>query len=110
MSSEPFTVTSFAWAKKIEDRLAAGGDDFDTVPVILAQLSALASFLDRNRLTTRRLTNADGRVGEDFVLQSDDLTPLGLELIRNAYENWQRQAKTPTDVRPLEKALERLRA
>jgi hypothetical protein len=110
MEKKPFTIASFAWSKEVESRLEAGGEDFDSVPVILAKLSALASFLDRNGLTTRRLTNAEGGVGEDFVLKSDDLTPLGLDLIRKAYETWQRQAKTPDDVRPLEKALKQLRA
>jgi hypothetical protein len=67
------------------------------------------TFLDRNGLTTRQLANADGRVGEDFVLESSDLTPLGLQLIQKAYVKWQRQAETPDDVRLLEKALVQLR-
>jgi hypothetical protein len=105
MENKPFTITSFAWCKDIESRLAAAGEDFHSEEIILAKLSALAAFLDRNKLTTRKLTNADSHVGENFVLESTDLTPLGLQIIRKAYEKWQRQAKTPDDIRPLEKAL-----
>lgn len=110
MESKPFTIISFDWMKKIEDRLAAAGEEFDSVDVILKKLSTLATFLDLNQLTTRRLTKADGSVDRDFVLNSTDLNPLGLRLIRKAFERWQRQAKTPDDVKPLEKALVALRA
>jgi hypothetical protein len=109
MDSKPFTIVSFEWMKKIEDRLAAAGEEFDSIEVILTKLSALAAFLDRNQLTTRRLTNADGMIEQDFVLNSTDLSPLGLQLIREAFEKWQRQAKTADDVKPLEKALAQLR-
>ncbi len=110
MDSKPFTITSFVWRKEVEDRLAAAGEDFDSVSIILTKLSSLAAFLDCNELVTRRLTDAAGRVGKDFTLKSDDLTPLGLIFIRKAYEKWQRQAKTPEDVRPLKKALAQLRS
>jgi hypothetical protein len=110
MESKPFTIISFDWMKKIEARLAAAGEEFDSIEVILTKLSALAAFLDRNQLTTRRLTKADGTTDQDFVLNSTDLSPLGLQLIRKAFEKWQRQAKSPDDVKPLEKALAQLRA
>jgi hypothetical protein len=110
MENKPFTITSFEWRKDIEDRLAAGGEEFDSEEVILRKLSTLARFLDENALSTRRLTTADGSVDRSFVLRSTDITPEGLQLIRKGYENWERQAKTPEDVRPLEKALRSIRS
>jgi hypothetical protein len=109
MKDKPFTITSFEWDKDIEDRLARGGEDFESEEVILRKLSALARFLDENGLSTRRLTAPDGSVDRNFVLRSTDLTPDGLQLIRKGYENWERRAKTPEDVRPLEKALRLIR-
>jgi hypothetical protein len=110
MKDKPFTITSFEWDKDIEERLAAGGENFDSEEVILRKLSTLARFLDENGLSTRRLTSAGGSVDRNFVLKSTDLTPEGLQLIRKGYENWERRAKTPEDVRPLEKALRSIRA
>ena len=105
MKDKPFTIESFERNKRIEDRLAAGGEDFDSEEVILRKLSALARFFDQNGLTTRRLTAADGTVDRSFVLRSTDLTPEGLAVLRKGYEKWHRQAKTPEDVPPWEKAL-----
>jgi len=109
MSEKPFWITSFKAEQEIENRLAAAGEDFHSTSELLTKWSALAAFLELNELTTRRLTKSDGRIDETFVLQSTDLTPTGLQLIRKAYEKWQRQAKTPDDIRPLEKALATLR-
>jgi len=105
MNKKPFTIESFEMNKRVEDRLAAGGEEFDSEAVILRKLSALARFFDENGLTTRKLTAADGTVDRSFVLRSTDLTPEGLAVLRKGYEKWHRQAKTPEDVRPWEKAL-----
>jgi hypothetical protein len=108
MTEKPFWITSFKSEKNIADNLASAGLKARCAEDILARLSALAAFLEQNRLTTRQLTGADGRVNEDFVFMSNDLTPLGLKLIRKAYVKWQKRAKTPEDVRELEKALSQL--
>jgi hypothetical protein len=110
MMMKPFTIASFAWKQDNARRLAAAGDEFDSEEVILRKLSTLAKFLDREQLTTRPLTDTTGRVGQNFVLQSNDLTEVGLQLIRMAYEKWHRQTKTPEDMSPLEKALAKIRA
>lgn len=110
MNEKPFTIESFEMDKRVEDRLAAGGEDFDSEEVILRKLSALARFFDENGLTTRRLTAADGTVDRSFVLESSDLTSEGLAVLRKGWEKWHRQAKTPEDVRPWEKALRSVRA
>jgi hypothetical protein len=110
MTEKPFWITSFKSEQAIASRLAAADIGSRSSAAILTRLSTLAAFLDHNGLTTHRLTDADGRVGEDFVLMSSDLTPLGLKLIRKAYVKWQRQAKMPHDVRLLEKALVQMRA
>lgn len=109
MNHKPFTITGFEWSKDTENRLAAGGEDFDSEDVILRKLSALAKFFDDHGLSTRRLTASDGTVDRNFVLRSTDLTPEGLEVVRKGWEKWHRQAKTPEDVRPLEKALRSIR-
>ena len=91
--------------KEVESRLAAGGEQADSNEIVLAKLTALALFLDGNGLSKRRLTKASGKAEEDFVLRSDDLTDLGLKVIEKGFEKWQRQAKTPDDVKPLYKIL-----
>ena len=109
MENKPFTITGFGWSKDIENRLAAAGEDFDSEEIILRKLSALAKFFDDHGLSSRRLTASNGTVDRNFVLRSDDLTPEGLAVLRKGYEKWHRQAKTPEDVRPLEKALHSIR-
>ena len=109
MKDKAFTITSFEWKKEIEDRLAEGGEEFDSEEIILRKLSAFAKFFDEHGLSTRKLTAADGSVGRNFVLESTDLTPEGLKVLRKGYESWHRQAKTPEDVRPLEKAMHSIR-
>ena len=110
MKDEPFTITSFDWNKEIEDRLASAGEQFDSQEVILRKLAALARFFEENGLTTRKLTAADGTVDRSFVLESTDLTSEGLAVLRKGWKKWHRQAKTPEDVRPWEKAMHLLRA
>ena len=51
-----------------------------------------------------------GTVDRSFALKSTDLTPEGLAVLRKGWEKWHRQAKTPEDVRPWEKALLSVRA
>jgi hypothetical protein len=109
MADKPFWITSFKSELDVANRLAAAGENSRSANDILRRLSALAAFLDHNQLSTHKLTNADGLIGEDFVLESSDLSPLGLKLIKGAYVKWQRQAKTPDDMKPLEKALIELR-
>jgi hypothetical protein len=108
MSSKPFAITSFAWRQDIENRLAAAGESVESEEIILARLTALAQFLESNALTTRKLTDSQNLAQRDFILSSEDLTELGLLLIRKGYVKWQRQAKSPIDVRPLQKALTQL--
>ena len=110
MKEKPFTITGFEWEKDTEARLAAGGEEVDSEEVILKKLSALARFFDEIGLAARRLTAADGTVDRNFVLKSTDLTTEGLAVLRKGYETWHRQAKTPEDVRPWEKALRSIRA
>jgi hypothetical protein len=109
MNQKPFTITSFKWKKEIEENLNAAGEKLYSDEVILRILSSLACFLDRNGLSTRKLAGSDGTVDQDFELNSTDLTPEGLQTLRKGYEKWMRQAKTPEDVRPLEKALQSIR-
>lgn len=110
MSEKPFTIEGFEWNKEIENRLAAAGEKFDSDEIILRKLSALVKFFEENKLTVRKLTATDGTVDRSFVFRSIDLTPEGLVVLRKGYEKWHRQAKTPEDVRPWEKALRSVRA
>jgi len=103
-----FTLISFAWMENVENRLAAAGEQADSRETILIKLSALASFLDCNGLSTRRLSGKDGNVSEDFVLRSVDLTDKGLVLMKKSLEKWQREAKTANDVEPLRKMLDKI--
>lgn len=106
--NKPFTITSFAWRKDVEDRLASAGEEHHSDDDILEKLSSLAAFLQNHSLVVRQLTDSSNRVSKDFVLKSDDLTELGLLLIRKGYELWQRKAKTLNDVQPLEKVLAKI--
>jgi hypothetical protein len=110
MKDKPFLIESFEMDKRVEDSLAEAGEAFDSEDIILRKLAALARFFDENGLTTRKLAGADGTVDRSFVLNSTDLTTEGLAVLRKGYEKWHRQAKTPEDVRPWEKALRSVRA
>ncbi len=103
MDAPVFTITSFQWMQQVERRLAAADLDSDSDQVIITKLSSLAKFLDAKKLTRAPLLSANENIGRDFVLRSDQLTEKGIEFIRQSFEKWQRQAKSPDDIRPLEK-------
>ena len=107
-----FTITSFAWRKDTEERLRRGGYDEHEIQsdnVILEALSEVARFLDENKLSTRKLTGPAGTVGPDFVLSSDDVTELGMAVIRAGFGKWEKKGGYPRDVVVLEKALAKLK-
>jgi len=108
MAAPVFTITSFQWMQQVEQRLAAAELDSDSDEVIIRKLSALAKFLDAKKLTRAPLLSANENIGRDFVLRSDQLTDQGIEFIRQSFERWHRQAKSPDDVRPLEKIWARM--
>jgi hypothetical protein len=109
MGSDDFIITGFHRRADIARRLRDAGENVESEEEIRLQLSTLAAFLEQHGLTTRSLTNSDGRVDEGFVLRSSDLTEKGVALIRRSYEKWYRRAaKNPRDVSALEKGLKQV--
>lgn len=75
------------------------------------KLEALVRFLQDRGLTTRTLLGPGATLLDDFCLQSDDLSALGLEFMRSGYQKWARlvdRGGDPRDAKVLQREFERL--
>lgn len=100
-----FTIDRISWHTRQEGAP-------DPYSEVAAQFWALVDFLQRNELTTRTLAASADDLHEEFALESTDLTPMGLQLLRSAYEPWVRRVERTgdaTNTAILERALARLR-
>ena len=48
----------------------------------------IVQFFQENQLTIRQLANQESDIGEEFSIQRSDLTDLGFELVKRAYDGW----------------------
>lgn len=55
---------------------------------IVARFWSVVNFLQQSELTTRILLNQQSDIGEEFSIQSDDLTNKGLNLMKKVYDKW----------------------
>jgi hypothetical protein len=72
----------------------------------------ITNFLQLNQLVKRKLADSINEINDDFALESDDLTELGLEFMKKAYDKWLTKVDNgmpPTDITILQKALEKLK-
>jgi hypothetical protein len=106
---KPFTITSFAWRQEIEDKMRQAGCAAEDSETINASLVALAQFLERHNLTTRKLLEGGELIfGREFALRSPDLTEKGMAVLRAGYQAWASKGYPAADLRPLEKAYQKL--
>ena len=74
----------------------------------------LVSFLQEQKLTTRRLLESSERPPNNFQIRSSDLTEEGAELLHRALEEWMDAIASgksaETDVSILERELKQIRA
>ena len=72
---------------------------------------AVTDFLQRHNLVIRTLAKDLSEIDETSVIFSDDLTPLGLDIMRAGLDKWLGKLDRggdPKDVSILEKALKKL--
>lgn len=99
-----FTIDQVSWHSN-----ARGNPE--TREHINARFWAVVSFLQRSGLTTRTLASDPGQISDAFAIQSDDLTPVGLELMKKVYEKWLTKVDEgldPNDVTLFERQLAKL--
>jgi hypothetical protein len=106
-----FTITSFAWNKKIADNLRQAGHRAEDDATIFASLVALARFLEEHQLNKNTLLENGQLIGgKDFALRSSDLTATGLAVIRGGFGAWEKKGCPANDLKPLEKAFQKLKS
>jgi hypothetical protein len=107
--AEPFTITSFASSKEVEENLRRAGVEAQDEKEIVASLVALARFLEDRGLARRKL-QANGALvgGKAFALRSSDLTEDGLAVIRAGFGAWEAKGCPGSDLRPLERAYKKV--
>lgn len=75
------------------------------------KLETLVRFLQDHGLATRTLLGPDATLQDDFCLQSNDLSALGLEFMRSGYQKWARlvdRGGDPRDATLLQREFEKL--
>ena len=104
MSAKPFLII------RTSTMLNLVGNDQAPDEIFLEQWS-LTDFLQRHNLVTRTLAKELSEIDETSAIFSDDLTPLGLDLMRAGLDKWRGKLDRggdPKDVSILEKALKKL--
>jgi hypothetical protein len=84
----------------------------ETAEHISQRFWVLTNFLQENRLVVRHLASSIDQIGEEFEIRHSDLSPIGQELIRRAYDRWLRsmdRGQSITD-RLLKKELSKLQS
>lgn len=78
---------------------------------VIRRFFLLVQFLQAQMLARTALPSSIDEITDDFAITSEDVTELGLELMRKAYDRWaQKAAAAPEpDTRVLERALAKLR-
>lgn len=79
---------------------------------IIEPLWVVVDFLQTNQLTKKTLASSIDEIDDNFSLDSDDLTDIGFELMKKAFDKWLTKVDNgmpSTDITILQKALEKLR-
>ena len=79
--AEGFTIDQVSWHTQVQGTLA-------TFEQVAERFWAIVNFLQENGLTVRQLAGGIEEIDEAFSIHSDDLTDLGLQLMRQAYDPW----------------------
>lgn len=79
---------------------------------IVEHFWTIVDFLQKNNLTKKVLANSRIKIDDEFAINSDDLTDIGLEFMKKAYDKWLTkvdEGMPVSDISILQKALEKLR-
>ncbi len=76
-----FTITKVGWHTR-----APG--DAESRERVLKRFRVLLQFLQENKLLQRELPSPDAELDDDFAIKASDLTDVGLEVMREAYDRW----------------------
>ncbi|MBA4078141.1 MAG: hypothetical protein C0508_24150 [Cyanobacteria bacterium PR.023] len=99
-----FTIDQVSWHTKV-----VGNPE--STEQILRRFWLVVDFLQRNGLTKKTLASSPERITDDFAINSNDLTPTGLDLMKKAYDRWLTkvdEGMSPDDLSILEKALAKM--
>lgn len=78
---------------------------------IIWRFWCVVNFLQQNRLTNKSLGLSMDDIDDDFCINSADLTPIGLTLMKKVYDKWLTkvdEGMTPNDLSVFEKAIKKL--
>jgi hypothetical protein len=99
-----FTITKVSWHSQRKGNEGRREE-------IINRFWVLVNFLQSNQLTKKTLSNSIADISDEFSLESDDLTQLGVDVMKKAYDKWLTkvdEGMSPTDVSILQKALDKL--
>jgi hypothetical protein len=85
----------------------------ETRKSVLRRFFSVASFLQDNALTNRTLVTCREDIEDDFAIRTSDLTDIGVEVMKAAYEQWLGRIDAgvaPEDTSVLAKALTKLKS
>lgn len=100
-----FTIAKVLWLTRVKGNEGRRQS-------IIEHFWIITDFLQANQLTKKVLARSIHEINDEFSLESDDLTELGLEFMKKAYDKWLTKVDNgmpPTDITILQKALEKLR-
>ncbi len=103
MTQESFTIDKVVWHTRIPGNP-------EPREHIVKRFYAIARFLQEHGLTKRTLVTSADEITDDFALHSEDLTELGMRVIKSAYDRWLRRLDRggdPENTSMLKKALDR---
>lgn len=79
---------------------------------VIKPLWIIIDFLQKNQLTKEKIANSISEMNDDFYLDSDHLTDLGLEVMKKSFDKWLTKVDEGMpydDVTILQKTLSKVR-
>lgn len=101
-----FTIDQVSWHTEVPGNP-------ETSECIVRRFFSVASFLQDNALTNRTLVTGLEDIDDDFAIRTSDLTDIGIEVMKAAYDQWLRRIDAgvaPEDTSVLAKALTKLKS
>ncbi|MDP8568590.1 hypothetical protein [Methylophilus aquaticus] len=98
------TIDKVVWHTRIQGNP-------ETRKQILTRFWIIVNFIQMNGLTKRILARSIAEIDDEFSINSDDLTDIGLELMKKAYDKWLTKVDAgmpPADIAILQRTLEKL--
>ena len=99
-----FTIDQVSWHTKVSGNP-------ESKERITSRFWVIVDFLQRNGLTNKVLASSPDDIDDDFSINSSDLTPIGLALMKRGYDKWLTkvdEGMLPDDLSILEKILAKM--